>query len=241
VHAADLQVREGRPVVGGVYVNGRGPYIFLLDTGSNVNLIETGLARKIGMNSTFQSDLASAVGKTAMLGSTGHQVALDAVKADGQTFLLSKSKVIHRFAPHVQGVLGQSFLSKFDYTLDLRGKRLEFGKRYPDGKRSRFRIVNARPVVSTSLGDLVLDSGAAQLVLFGVDPDTQELTYMRTVAGSQMVGTVSRRLIIEDRYVWHGDAIAMPKQAEPEVAGLMPTRLFKTIFVCNSEGYVVFD
>jgi uncharacterized circularly permuted ATP-grasp superfamily protein len=86
-----------------------------------------------------------------------------------------------------------------------------------------------------------LDSGAAQLVLFGVDPDTQELTYMRTVAGSQMVGTVSRRLIIEDRYVWHGDAIAMPKQAEPEVAGLMPTRLFKTIFVCNSEGYVVFD
>src|SRR5579862_8304020 len=49
-----LQVREGRPIVDGVYVNGHGPYRFLLDTGANVNLIETGLARKIGMNATFQ-------------------------------------------------------------------------------------------------------------------------------------------------------------------------------------------
>lgn len=35
-------VRDGRPVVDGVFVNGHGPCRFLVDTGSNVNLIETG-------------------------------------------------------------------------------------------------------------------------------------------------------------------------------------------------------
>jgi hypothetical protein len=39
-----MRVEDGRPVVNGVFVNGRGPYRFLVDTGSNVNLIETDLA-----------------------------------------------------------------------------------------------------------------------------------------------------------------------------------------------------
>jgi hypothetical protein len=54
-----LQAREGRPIVDGVFVNGHGPYRFLLDTGSNVNLIETDLARKIGMKATLHVELAS--------------------------------------------------------------------------------------------------------------------------------------------------------------------------------------
>jgi hypothetical protein len=39
-----MQVRDGHPIVDGVYVNGHGPYRFLVDTGTNVNLIETDLA-----------------------------------------------------------------------------------------------------------------------------------------------------------------------------------------------------
>lgn len=34
-----LQIREGRPIVDGIYVNGHGPYLFLIDTGTNVNLM----------------------------------------------------------------------------------------------------------------------------------------------------------------------------------------------------------
>jgi hypothetical protein len=77
-----IQVREGRPIVDGVFVNGHGPYRFLLDTGSNVNLIEAGLARKTGMNPTFKVDFASPAGETQMPGSDDNEITLEPVKAD---------------------------------------------------------------------------------------------------------------------------------------------------------------
>jgi hypothetical protein len=102
-------------------------------------------------------------------------------------------------------------------------------------------ILNGRRAVSTSLGDLVLDSGAVRVVLFGVAPERHDQGDLQTAAGSRMVGLIFSRLFIEGRHIWHGDAVAIPSQAEPGVAGLMPLGLFKTIFVCNSEGYVVFE
>jgi hypothetical protein len=235
------QIREGRPVVDGVYVNGHCPYRFLLDTGTNVNLIETGLARRIGMNATFEVDLSSAAGKIPIPGSDGNEVELGAVKANEQKFLFSGMDAIHHLLPDVRGVVGQWFLSGFDYMLDLRGKRLEFGKQNVSGKRSLFRPLNGRAAFSTRLGDLVLDSGADRLILFGVEPDRRGQSYLRTTAGSQIAGTVSSTLSIEGRNIWRGDAVAIPNGTEPGVAGLMPLGLFKTVFVCNSEGYAVFE
>src|SRR5580658_10165693 len=65
------------PVVDGVYVDGRGPYRFLLDTG---------LAKKIGMKATFEIDLASAAGTTALPGSDGNEVELGPAEAIEQSF-----------------------------------------------------------------------------------------------------------------------------------------------------------
>src|ERR1700689_1773427 len=110
-----LQIREGRPIVDGIYVNGHGPYLFLLDTGTNVNLIETHLAKSIGMNAAYQVDFGSAAGKTLLPGSDGNEVelesvnALDSVKAKDQKFLFSPLDAIHDLLPDVQGVLGQWF------------------------------------------------------------------------------------------------------------------------------------
>jgi hypothetical protein len=83
----------------------------------------------------------------------------------------------------------------------------------------------------------------ARLVLFGVEPDSGygDKGFVRTLTGSQAVGMASRKLIVEGRNLWHGDAVAMPGGAEPGVAGLLPLSLFKAIYVCNSEGYVIFE
>ena len=237
----NMQVRNGRPIVDGVYVNGHGPYRFLLDTGANVNLIETAIAGKIGMNATFQVDLASVASKTASQGSDGNQVVLDPVKAESQKFLFSPLEAIHDTSPDIQGVLGQWFLSQFDYTLDLRGQHLEFGRQHLDGTRAPFRMLNGRTSISTNLGDLILDSGVARLVRFGVVSNrVDNAAYMRTIAGSQLVGMVFSRLSIQGQDIWSGDVLTMPSRSEPGVDGLMPLSLFKAIYVCNSEGYVVF-
>src|SRR5580704_16826417 len=156
-----MQVRDGLPIVEGVYVNGHGPYKFLLDTGTNVDLIETKLAQSIGLTATFRKELGSASGMTTVPGGDGFEVALDSIKADKQEFLFLGMEAIRDRWPDVQGVLGQDFLSRFDYLLDLHGKRLEIGKQEFSGTRTRLTMTNGRPMVSTSLGDLVVDSAAA--------------------------------------------------------------------------------
>jgi hypothetical protein len=239
-----LQVRDGRPIVNSVYVDGHGPYRFLIDTGSNVNLIETGIAKKIGMIATFQVELATASGTVMAPGSDGNEITLESATAGEQKFLFSGLDAVHNSSPDVQGVIGEWFLCRFDYTLDLEGKRLEFGRRETSGPRSAFKVVNARPLVPTSLGDLALDSAADRLTLFGVGPDSSSSSKstLRTLAGSHQIGLVSgKTLVIEGRKIYGGDAVAIPGRPEAGVDGLLPLGLFKTIYVSNSEGFVVFE
>jgi hypothetical protein len=236
-----LGVIEGRPVVDCVFVDGHGPFRFLVDTGANVNLIDSDLARKIGMKATFNVELASSSGKTSLPGSDRIQVTLASIEASEQKFLFTDLGAVHKLDPDVRGVLGQWFLCHFDYLLDLSAKRLEFGKLERNGTRARFAVVNARTVVSTSLGDLVLDSAAARVILFGVESDRSDRSIVKTFTGSQASGTAFRKLVIEGRNVWHGDAVTMPSRTEPGIAGLLPLSLFKAIYVCNSEGYVIFE
>jgi Aspartyl protease len=239
-----LQVRDGRPIVDGVYVNGFGPYRFLLDTGSNVNLVESRIAGKTGMNAAFPVELASAGGKVRASESDGNEVTLGLVTAKEQIFVLSELDAIHHSFPDVQGVLGEVFLGRFDYMLDLRGKRLETEGQDRPGTHVAYKLINARPVVSTSLGDLALDSGVARLTLFGVLPGISggNTGEFRTLAGTQRAGTVTDKpLLIDGRRIWSGDAVAISNHSEQGVDGLLPLGLFKTVYFCNSEGYVIFD
>jgi len=64
---------------------------------------------------------------------------------------------------------------------------------------------------------------------------------MQTLAGSQMGGLVNSVLSIEGRSVWRGEAVTVPGQSEPGVAGLMPVSLFRGVYVSDSENYLVFD
>jgi hypothetical protein len=134
--AVKVQMIEGRPLVDGVYVNGHGPYRFLLDTGTTANHLDPKIARSIGFKPAFRTELISSTGITYAPGVDGIEVVLDSVRADGQRFLFAGIDVIQQIAPSVQGVLGQAFLSHFDYLLNLREKRIEFGKRAPQGNRN---------------------------------------------------------------------------------------------------------
>jgi hypothetical protein len=237
--AVKMRMVQGRPVVEGVYVNGHGPYAFLLDTGTTANHLDAKLARKIGLNPEFRSHLIAAAGETDVPGAGGIEVRLGSVRAERQRFLFTGIEVIRQLTPGVEGVLGETFLSHFDFLLDLKGGRIEFGRREPASPEIRvpLRIAGARPLVSTSLGDLVLDSGTRWVTLFGVDSSGARAE-MVTMLGSQWIGTVARKLLIQGRAFWSGQALAVPHSAEAEAQGLLPVSLFKTVYFCNSDGYV---
>jgi hypothetical protein len=240
--AINIQIRDGVPVVDSVYVNGHGPYRFLVDTGATLNHIDLKLAKSIGLSETIHTELTTSVGVIPVSGGTGIEVVLGPARQDRQTFLFAGIDTVQKRWPDVQGMLGQEFLSHFDYFMDMRGKELQFGQHESGGKvvRASYQIDHGRPVISTSLGSLVLDSAALGLIRFGLTPD-QITSELRTMSGTKQVGTVFSTLTIEGCSFWRGGATALPKSAEAGVDGLLPVGLFKSVYVSSSEGYVVFE
>jgi hypothetical protein len=240
--AINIQIRDGVPVVDSVYVNGHGPYRFLVDTGATLNHIDLKLAKSIGLSETIHTELTTSVGVTPVSGGKGIEVVLGPVRQDSQTFLFAGIDTVQKRWPDIQGMLGQEFLSHFDYFVDIRAKELEFGRREVGGKviRTRYEIDHGRPVISTSLGSLVLDSAALGLIRFGQASD-QTTSLLRTMSGTTQVGTVFSTLTIGGCSFWRGEATALPKSAEASVDGLLPISFFKSVYVSSSEGYVVFE
>ena len=234
---AKIRVVAGLPVAPGVFVNGHGPYSFLVDTGANVNLIEPALAAKSGVRFTAQTEVASAVGKLTVLQSDDNEITLDSVSAANQRFVLHDLKPLQSLDPNICGILGQWFLAQFDYTLDLRGKSLIFGRfAVPAVSPIPFNLVNGRMVISTNLGALALDSGAHNLILYNVK--AVQGGEIRTLTGSKTVGSVIRDVIIAGEKIWHGDAVTLQNNTEPGVDGILPLNIFRKVYVCNSQKYL---
>ena len=242
-HAATkMRMVDGRPVVQGVYVNGHGPFTFLIDTGTTANHLDVKLAERIGLKPAFRRQLITSVGAAYVPGVDGVEISLDSVRATSQRILFAGNDVIRQFAPGVQGILGQAFLSNFDFRLDMRGKQIEFGTQasQASGIRAPLRTTESRPTVSTNLGALMLDSGTGWVTLFGVEGSNPG-GEMTTLAGTLRLGTVSRKLTIQGHTFWTGEALAVPHPAEGGAEGLLPLSVFKTVYVSNSAGFVSFE
>ena len=239
-----LKVMTGKPVVNGVFLNGRGPYRFLLDTGSQSNQVDSGLARKLGLAPTLTLDLKTPSGESTVDGGRLNKVTLGPMEASDQEFLFTRFDNLSTLSPDIRGILGQEFLANFDYTLDFQHHRLifgdqPFGEPSAPGVQTGFRLIFGRMAIPTSLGDLVLDSGAELLFLFRKSS--------RPVSG-QVMGATGARVPVSFETAPEfriGDRSYRPSKAEyravpaAEEAGLLPANLFHAIFICNSKQYVV--
>jgi hypothetical protein len=235
-----LEIRDGRPVVR-VFVNHHGPYRFLLDTGSTLNQLDPKIAASIGLTATFNTRLTSSTGVAHVSGTEGVELRVDATAADEQIVLLNSTDSLHQISPELDGVLGQMFLTRYNYLLDMRNKRLVLGaSAAPMGTKVMFHLVAGRPVISTSLGALALDSGAHYLTRFGVR-GFEDGRQMATASGTTSVGAITSRLAIAGRTFWRGEAITVSQSPETDVQGLLPITPFKAIYVSNSAKYLVLD
>lgn len=237
-----LTIIAGRPVADCVFVNGQGPYRFLIDTGTEVNELELDLARKSGMQPTFQADMISPLGVVHLPGADNLEVTFGGARAGNQKFLFSDLYDVHQLSPDIEGILGQSFLSHFDYVIDFAARRLRFGAGDFPGTRVPLLIRHGVPAVETSLGILLLDSGAEKVTFFGVGHGDGEHA-MRTASGLVPVGLIEgNSLTIGGRNIRYRDAIAVQQKTESvDAVGLLPTGLFHAVCVSNSEGFVLLN
>jgi len=175
-----LRVRTiaGYLMVVSVYINDRGPFDFLIDTGTNTTLIDPQLARELALQPKDRLELASLAS------------ARDVPRYYFQTFRVGSASVSNQEAlavplpqltaldHKIRGVLGMNFLLQFSFRLDYEHRALDIypfpeAAQVPAGLRVPVEINESRLLIEvgseaspSGSWKLALDSGIAQFLVF---------------------------------------------------------------------------
>ncbi len=214
-----------------VYINGGGPYRFLIDTGAQSTVVAPRVARQLGLSPSYRVEVVTVNGR---LWAPGRKVTSVSVGRHSA----AECEVLWYEPPVTgfDGILGQSFLKFFPYSIDYRTGAVQIGGQAPaSGVRVPVRHVSGRPAIEVGGLLLGLDSGASGLVLF------------KPVAGWRAgVGTVEaqtaagRSALVRGWFDGLHEAALAPAPASG-LDGLLPASWFDAVFVDPMEGYAVLE
>jgi hypothetical protein len=172
VHSTYMEVTHGKPYVI-VRINGKGPFRFIVDTGTGGDAIVTAeLAAQLGLPVAGEARLND---PTGLGGQNAPVRKIDTLRVAGVEFY--SVKAIEHTLPNgdgdCQGMLGFTLFRDFLLTLDYVNGRLILadGELIPDGEKSvlPFRMPDGVPIASLTIGnrqvDAQIDSGGAGLSL----------------------------------------------------------------------------
>jgi hypothetical protein len=156
-----------------VRVNDAGPFPFLLDTGAARSIVADDLARELGAPVVAKSEVVTSVGSDMRFVVRLRSMAVASSRVDDILAPVVPAVRLSQLGRGVRGLLGQDFLSAFNYTLDYRRGRLTWDEPLTCDAPGAVRLVAAEGRFLMALDDdrgtplrLVPDSGAEVLVLF---------------------------------------------------------------------------
>jgi hypothetical protein len=235
-----------------VQLNGRGPFRMVIDTGASSCSFAPRVANLLGLSPEYRVLNLTPNGKRLTPGIRSVEVELGTRVAENVAFLWQESRGLTEAGVEVDGVLGQSLLSRFDYLLDYKSGQLvldspERQSADTPGKQIKFTRVAGRMLLNAmnpaeGSMKLILDSAASNVLLWrGGDYQVRGMT-ARLVAmnGPRAVSMIRMPLlVVGDQALQRLDAVVAPSPDEGrEEDGLLPAGLFRSIYVSNSETYV---
>jgi hypothetical protein len=186
VYSAPLEIIHDKPYVS-VMVNGRGPFRFLVDTGTGGQVLVTPqLAEELQLPATGRAHLTDPSG----LGQQRSEISrIESLNIAGVEFS-ELDAVVHNLYgdANCQGVLGFTLFEDYLLTLDFPGHRmmLTHGAIHGDsgGSVLPFRMPDGVPIVALKIGEQQLeaqiDSGGTGLSV--PEKDSKELRFLETPA-----------------------------------------------------------
>jgi hypothetical protein len=250
-----------------VTINGAGPFDFLLDTGDTDTIIDRKLAEELHLLPagkmilmTTQGDAVTHLVDTDSLSMRGATVrGLKLVVVNHYANIL----------PNVRGSLGEDFLQNFDLLIDNQRHLLQFesepgpladmltGEHMPlslngfyEQKLTRNRLVVVGNIFGNKDMALQLDSGTPSILLFSKLNKPSLISEKRTV---HFVGGIFGSSFVADaQTVMHlrlggktfSDLtvlVAAGNMPPMDIDGLLPTSLFRSIFISHSGKFVILD
>ena len=259
-----FELRRDYLMVISIWVHDQGPFSLGLDTGSDTTIISSQLAEQLGLAPVDRVFLVTPSGT--------HTVArgrISRLTLDPHSIVVSDLEALWMDLPDVRavdsrvaGLLGQNFLTKFNYIIDFRRRRIEFeqaGELKKQLRGTRLPLDNhaAGPVVETRLAcdgketlRLLLDSGTPAAVIFQT----------AQTAGLKRLGKTPFKLSSNgaSRNAWGGrlGCLQLGKQILYRIPlilldegksehryedGLLPVRLFEAIYFNNEQDFVILN
>jgi hypothetical protein len=249
-----------------VSINGSGPYDFILDSGSNVTMLRSDLARKLHLSDGAPMAIVTATGETRAYRCIAKSVAVAGLAAEHvEINALDQTRAL---SGRVQGVLGENFLKNFDVLIDyeqqvlfidrtsslrdtLDGERLSFSR----FGNSDFEMIPNRIVIKLKVPSFIhkpllflVDTGANAATLY---PPPGGLA-IRAMQSSEHVhlgdldGT--RDCLIQKTSFEIGSGTFRGVQLvtcegltrnKMDTDGLLPTNVFHRFFISHKGGYVI--
>jgi predicted aspartyl protease len=175
-----LRVRtiSGYLMVVSVFINDRGPFDFLIDTGTNTTLIDPQLAAELGLQPKDRPKLASLASATDVPRYYFQTFRVGPASVSNQEGLSVPLPQLTALDRKIRGVLGMNFLLQFSFCLDYDRGTLELypfpeSAQIPTGLRVPVEINESRLLIEvgsdaspTGSWRLALDSGISQFLIF---------------------------------------------------------------------------
>jgi predicted aspartyl protease len=253
-------LHDAFPVVK-VQAAGQGPFEFVLDTGTDTTILDTALAHSLGLIPSDRVTLTTPAGRHILLRSSIPTVRVGTAELSDVEVLVQDIPTLRSLSPHIRGILGQNFLSRFNYVLDYDRNLLLFESQNElrdsaSGDRVSLSPAGSMVIQSDmqSLGianaRLLLDSAVNYLVLFRTKEQLPPFLSNQTISvlnssNDQRTGEIVRlqSLTIGGRHFQNLKlALVSPEKDSTRMEdGLLPTVLFHALYVNNREGFVVFN
>jgi predicted aspartyl protease len=262
----DVRLVRHNIIVVPVSVNGEGPFDFMLDTGTTTSIVGEELARRLELQRVDRSLVTSAAGTTPVPRAQLRRLQMGPKTLLGMKVLCLDIETLQKLDKNIQGVLGQDFLSRFNFLLSYEKKQIEFEvgrqlarsvtgpciKYEPIGRRVLIPVYNRNEMEAA--GSLVLDTGAMGVVLFQPTSRKLALDLRLDRLGPTELASFKNRIRAHSgraRHLRVGDrqlrntpvTVVAAKDAiegRTEV-GLLPGNLFQSVYFNHSENYVVLD
>jgi hypothetical protein len=255
---------RGFAVIVPVTVNGRGPYDFMLDTGCTITTVDRELGQELALVPREQGTVVTLTQHTPALLAFARSVVVGPVSEQNVEVMIRDLSGLRRIAPTTRGVLGQNALNHADFLLDYRHKLMEFDT---DGAFAHSLGGHHIPLRRETVGgdpqyanlavhakvndhgaramDLLLDSGAASLVLFGgTEKEGIEFAEgaVTDIAGGHLLAAVREiQVVIDGKSREVATHVLAFNGVGKDIDGLLPTSIFDRVYISNSGGFAMFE
>jgi predicted aspartyl protease len=243
-------------VVAPATINGRGPFLFLVDTGSSHSVISDALGRRLELEPIAAAPVLTSTGRERRPVVRLDLMSVGTARSEGLHVSVVSSAQLDAIARGIQGIVGQDFLSACNYTLDYRKRRLSWtaGETMKGDARLPLIAQQGRYLVEIpSTGEspvrLVPDSGADLFVVFArpglpkipLEPPAQEIA-LHSLSGRQSARTMWLRELDLGGVTLRNQPVAVIARDPAdslEGDGLLPLHLFESVSLNARDGYIV--